>query len=116
MITVGLFGDRRIGHRAWRPGKRVWCVNVFGDTLLDFSEAGLASPSTKVCILNLFGDTDVIIAPRTSLGVGGLTLFGDRNLKRATYSTGEIPSNGHNLSVTDFSIFGDVTYRDPEGV
>jgi predicted membrane protein len=116
MITVGLFGDRRIGHRAWRPGKRVWCVNVFGDTLLDFSEAELASPSTRVWLLNFFGDTDVVVAPSTSLTVGGLTIFGDRNVKRATCSTSEIPSNEHNLSLTDVSIFGDVTIRDPAGV
>ena len=115
MFIVSVFGDHQVGDPPWRPGKRVWVLNIFGDTHLDFRQTELDATGTHVGIFQGFGDVKVVVAPHMPVTVGGFSLFGDRTVEPSAAPGTEAADSRPPLRITTINLFGDVAVIDAAG-
>lgn len=74
---------------------------IFGGGTLDLTERRPA-PGATLTIAGAFGGVKIIVPAGTRLAVGGLTLFGGRDVRVR-------PGEGPDLSIRAFWLFGDVS-------
>ena len=109
MHRTAVFGDVRIGKEPWHADRYNSVTVVFGNCRIDFRQAEMEEV-TKLRIVSVFGDTRVIIQEGLSVNLEGVSVFGDRRVKRS----GEQPSPdaAKVLNIYATTVFGDLQIRD----
>jgi len=113
MKSVAFFGGSNIGKGPWRPGKKVWSIVFIGSSEIDFCQAQLEEPVTKVRGISFFGSTKVIVSEEMPVTLSGFSIFGSRNVKRPKGSEAPVESS-KGLHINFVSMFGSLAVRVPE--
>ena len=111
MRNIAIFGGSSFGQGPWRPGKKVWSIALFGSSTTDFRQAHLDEGTTSVVALVLFGSGKILVSPETPVTLTGLSILGNRSMKRAQAK--ELPPmSAKGLQVSTLCMFGALQVTD----
>jgi hypothetical protein len=113
MLNFSIFGGSELGKRAWKPGKKLTAISLFGGTDIDFQQAELEEPVTKVVCISILGGTNIIVPPGLPVTLSGLSLLGGREVKLSEPGPAEQPSD-KSLHVNAIAILGGVSISAPK--
>jgi len=113
MKSVAIFGGSKLGQKAWRPGKKVWSIAIFGGAEIDFREAELEEDVTRVVAVSIFGGNKIIVAEDTPVDLSGFSFMGGREVKRSQAKETP-PASAKALHVNAIAIFGGCTVTEYE--
>lgn len=105
---VALFGDSRKSGR-FRLDDESSVVAIFGDCVLDISEATIDRPEVVISAVSVFGDVVVVVPEGIEVDLQGFALFGDRSQQ----SNGPVLPGSPVVVVRALAVFGDVRVRPP---
>ena len=110
MFNFSIFGGSNLGKRAWRPGKKLWAITLWGGTDIDFQQAQLEEEVTKVVCISLLGGIEIIVPQDLPVTLSGFSFLGGREMK---LSQPEVTS-GKSLNVAAFAILGGMSIKPPK--
>jgi len=105
---VAMFGSSRRSGR-FRLDEESSVVAVFGDCVLDISEATIDRSEVVISAVSMFGNIQIIVPEGIEVDMQGLALFGDRSQQ----SNGPTLPGSPVVVVRALAIFGDVRVRPP---
>lgn len=106
---VAVFGTSAQRGR-YRLGDECAALAVFGDCVLDLTEALIEDTGPVINALAVFGNVTIIVPEGIDVDVEGLAIFGD---KRCELTGGPPLPGSPVIQVRAFALFGDVRVRSP---
>ena len=113
MVNFSIFGGFELGKCAWRPGKKLTAISLFGGTDIDFQQAELEEPVTNVVCISIMGGTNIVVPPGLPVAVSGLSLLGGRDVKLPELGPAEQLSD-KSLHINAIAILGGVSIKGPK--
>lgn len=105
VLMAVLSGTSRRG--SWHPPEHLVVVAGMGGAELDFRDAVLAAPRTRITALAIMGGVDIIVPPGVRVEMGGVALLGGFD-----YDAGEpepVPSDAPVIRVDGLALMGGVS-------
>ncbi|MBI3742668.1 MAG: hypothetical protein HY261_00065 [Chloroflexi bacterium] len=105
MFVVGIFGGHKIGKSAWAPDKKISTLALFGGVYLDFRQAKIPPGGVSIRSCSLFGGTKLVAPKEVPVSVGGISIFGGKEVKRASLAAGQAAA-ADGLRISAYTLFG----------
>ena len=113
MFNFSIFGGFGLGKGAWKPGKKLTAISLFGGTDIDFQQAELEEPVTEVVCVSILGGIDIIVPPDLPVTVSGLSLLGGRDVKLSESGL-EKQLSDKSLHINAIAILGGISIKTPK--
>jgi predicted membrane protein len=113
MFNFGILGGSKLGKRAWKPGKKLTTISLLGGTDIDFQQAELEEPVTKVVCISILGGTNIIVPPNIPVTFTGVSLLGGRDMKLAE-SDPAVQASDKSLHINAIAILGGISIKGPK--
>ena len=110
MFNFSIFGGSELGKRAWKPGKKLTAISLFGGTDIDFQQAELEEPVTEVVCISILGGIDIIVPPDLPVTLSGVSILGGRDMKLAEP---EKQLSDKSLHINAIAILGGISIKIP---
>ncbi|MFD9909444.1 DUF1707 domain-containing protein [Streptomyces sp. NPDC059063] len=105
-----VFGDA-VRRGQWRPGRRTHAYAIFGDAVVDLSEAVFEHRQIVIKGVAVFGDVKIRVPENVSLRGRGAGVFGDFEVDTLDAEERDAPV----VHIEGCAVFGDVRARPKRG-
>ena len=105
-LIVAIMSDTARRGR-WRIGDHATALSVMGNMTLDLRDAVLSSPEVTIAVVNVMGNTHVIVPEGVSVDVGGVALLGHKR----DSTRGDAEPGAPHVQITGLVLMGNLVVK-----